>query len=124
MFDELVKKFWEYINNAEFGRLDEIMEPTAKVILPNTREMFLCCKDYIDFNEDYPGRWFADIERLIDAGNEIVTAARIYNDEGTSLYVTSFFTLKNGLIGEITEYWGENGEVPKWRKDKNYSHPY
>ena len=54
----------------------------------------------------------------------IVTAVKIYNQENVSLYVTSFFKMKDDKICEITEYWGENGEAPEWRKGKGYSEDF
>ena len=117
-------KFWEYINKAEFDKLTEVMAADANVILPNTNEKFVGRENYIRFNRDYPGRWFADVQKLFEADDEIVTAVKIFNKEGMSLYVTSFFKVKNGLITQITEYWGENGEPPTWRKGKGYSIVY
>ncbi len=121
MNSEIIKKFWECIDKARFDALAQIMAEDAVVILPNTRERFLGRNAYIAFNKDYPGRWFAEVEKTVEAGDVIVTAVKIYNEENASLYVTSFFKIKDGKICELTEYWGENGPVPEWRKDKEYS---
>ncbi|MBN2878784.1 MAG: nuclear transport factor 2 family protein [Clostridia bacterium] len=121
---EIVKKFWEYIDKAEFDKLRVVMEDNANVILPNTREIFRGCENYIEFNRDYPGRWHAEIEKIAACDNFAVSAVKVFNDEGISLYVTSFFKVSDGKIDEITEYWGENGEVPEWRIEKGYSEKY
>lgn len=121
MIKQRVKKFWEYINNADFDQLTEIMLADSNVILPNTKEIFKGCDNYIRFNKDYPGRWYARVEKLVVAGDDAISAVEITNDQGTSLYVTSFFKFEGEMIKEVTEYWGENGEAPSWRKDKGYS---
>lgn len=124
MLEQKVKTFWKHIDNADFDKLAEIMRVDANVILPNTKEIFRGCKKYIEFNKDYPGRWYAKIEKLIATKNKVISAVEITNDEGVSLYVTSFFEFEDGLIKEVTEYWGENGEAPEWRQDKEYSEIY
>lgn len=35
-----------------------------------------------------------------------------------SCHATSFFTMENGKIKELNEYFGDNGLAPKWRRDK------
>ncbi len=121
---DIVIKFWETINAADFDGLQNIMAQDANVILPNTKEIFEGSENYIRFNKDYPGKWYANVDKIFKADNEIVTAVRISDKENLSFYVTSFFKFKDGLISEITEYWGENGEVPQWRKGKDYSKEY
>ena len=124
MLVEKVKKFWQHIDKADFDKLVEIMREDSNVILPNTKEIFKGRDNYIGFNKEYPGRWYAKIEKIVDTDNEVVSAVEITNDEGISFYVTSFFKFEDYLIKEITEYWGENGEAPKWRQDKGYSEKY
>ncbi len=124
MLEQKVKVFWEHINNADFDKLAEVMKIDANVILPNTKEIFKGCDNFIKFSKDYPGRWYASIKKLIAIENQVISAVEITSNDGISLYVTSFFEFEDGMIKEITEYWGENGEVPKWRQDKGYSEAY
>jgi hypothetical protein len=124
LIEEKVKAFWKHIDNADFDKLAEIMSEDTNVILLNTKELFKGCDKYIKFNKDYPGRWHARIEKLITIGDEAISAVEISNDDSISLYVTSFFKFEGGMIKVLTEYWGENGEAPKWRQDKGYSEVY
>jgi len=121
---EILEKFWKYIDEAEFDKLTELMAEDANVILPNTGEIFRGCENYIKFNKDYPGRWHAEIKKIVVGEGCAVSAVKVFNDEGISLYVTSFFEVMDGKISEIAEYWGENGEVPEWRIEKGYSEKY
>ena len=45
-------------------------------------------------------------------------------DKTSSFYATSFFIIKDNLINEITEYWGDNGEPPEWRLNESLSERY
>ena len=123
----LVKKilnFWKYINDAEFEQLTKIMVENSIVILPNTREIFKGRNNYIVFNKEYPGRWYARVEKIVAFENQVISVVEITNTEGVSLYVTSFFIFEDNMIKEITEYWGENGEAPEWRINKGFSEKY
>ena len=44
-------------------------------------------------------------------------------DRSWSLHVTSFFKLEDSKIKSIDEYWAEDGEAPKWRKNMNIGKP-
>ncbi|WBW96930.1 nuclear transport factor 2 family protein [Oceanirhabdus sp. W0125-5] len=125
MGDNIVKLFWKHIHNADFDNLSEVMTDNACVRLANTKEVFRGKNKYIDFNKRYPDRWYVDLEKLYVCGETVISVARIFNDKKTvSSYVTSFFKLKDNLIEEITEYWGDNGEPPKWRLDEKLSERY
>jgi hypothetical protein len=121
----LIKAFWECINNADFDGLSKQMSDNAHIWLPNTKEVFKGKNKYIEFNKRYPGRWYVDLEKIYECGETIISVARIYTDENTlGLYVTSFFKLKDNLIEEITEYYSENDEPPKWRVEEGLAERY
>lgn len=125
MNENIVKLFWEYIHNADFDSLNELMSDDACIWLPNTKEVFKGKRKYIEFNKKYPDRWYVDLEKLYICGETIISVAKIFNSENTaSFYVTSFFKVNNNLIEEITEYWGDNGEPPKWRLHEKLSERY
>ncbi|WP_238883748.1 nuclear transport factor 2 family protein [Clostridium sp. YIM B02551] len=125
MGERVIRSFWECINNADFDGLSKLMNGNAYIWLPNTKEVFKGKNKYIEFNKRYPGRWYVDLEKIYECGETIITVARIFTDENTlGLYVTSFFKLKDNLIEEITEYYSENEEPPKWRVEKGLAERY
>lgn len=122
---KLVKQYWTYMDGGEFHKAGTCMAGDAIVYFPNTREAFRGRDAFIAFNTHYPGKWSIGIEKMITAGDTIVTAVRVMPEDGaTSFCATSFFIIHNGLIQEITEYWGENGEPPQWRQDTPYAERY
>ncbi|MBL4930390.1 nuclear transport factor 2 family protein [Clostridium paridis] len=125
MGERVIRLFWECINNADFDGLSKLLHDNAYIWLPNTKEVFKGKNKYIEFNKKYPGRWYVDIEKIYECGETIITVARIFTNENTlGLYVTSFFKLKDDLIEEITEYYSENDEPPKWRVEKALAERY
>jgi len=115
---KLIEDFWKYIDQAEFKELEKVMSPDARVFLPNTGETFDSRDKYIRFNIEYPGRWYAKIEKILVSNEEVISIVKI-SGENTTLYVTSIFRFSNDSISEITEYWGENSDPPEWRKDNH-----
>ncbi|MDT8717157.1 nuclear transport factor 2 family protein [Clostridium sp. 19966] len=122
---EIVRRFWRYINDASFDKLNEVMNEDASVYLVNTREVFEGREKYIKFNKRYSGRWYAELEELYSMEDTVISIARVFNSlNNASSYVVAIFKFKNGLIQESKEYWSENGEAPKWRLDEKLSKVY
>ena len=121
----VVRKFWQMFDEARFDDVAELLHPDCNIYWPNTRERFRGRQKLIDMNKRYPGRWYIDVSDVIVRDDLVVSVVRVYSKEDKqSFYATSFFKLKNGLIKEITEYWGEITEAPAWRITEGLSEKY
>ncbi|MCQ4925126.1 nuclear transport factor 2 family protein [Tissierella carlieri] len=125
MKEYIVKKFWNLMSDGMFDEVGELMEEDAYVWLPNTREVFKGRDKYINFNKKYPGRWIITLDKIFSKNEIVVSAVKVEaEDKSSSFYATSFFTIKDSLISEIAEYWGDNGEPPQWRVEESLSERY
>lgn len=125
MNENLVKRSWKLMSDGKFDEVGELMSEDAEVRLPNTREIFIGRDKYINFNKMYPGRWIITLDRIFSKDDIVVSAVMVEaEDRSISFYATSFFTIKDNLISEIVEYWGDNGEPPKWRIEEKLSERY
>ncbi|MSU00322.1 nuclear transport factor 2 family protein [Tissierella pigra] len=125
MNEHIVKKFWNLMSDGMFDEIGELMEENADVCLPNTRELFRGRDKYINFNKKYPGRWIITLDKIFSKDDIVVSAVKVEaGDKSSSFYANSFFTINNGLISEIVEYWGDNGEPPQWRVEESLSERY
>jgi len=79
--------------------------------------------EYIRANCEYPGDWHADVIRTELSGNTTIFVAKVYDNEGFAVYVTSFATLDNSKILRLDEYFANIGEPPQWRKDMKIGKP-
>ena len=126
--DEKLKTAREFLGlfgRGQFEKAGALMHPRAVVLLPNTREAFQGRDNYIGFNKRYPGKWRFKIERLEACGRGAAAAARVFSPQSKkSFHVASFFEFKSGLITRITEYWGQDGEPPVWRKRGGWAKRY
>ena len=46
-----------------------------------------------------------------------------YSSSDASFHVVSFFEIVDNKITSLDEYWGEDGDVPQWRKEKRIGKP-
>jgi len=113
---KLIERYWAYMGAGEFAKAGACMAADAAVWFPNTREVFQGRDTFVAFNQKYPGKWSIKIEKLVAVEDTVITVVRVESLGGeTGFYAVSFFTVRDGLIQEITEYWGENSEPPEWR---------
>lgn len=101
------------------------MKPQAVVYWPNTREVFRGRDNFIVVNQRYPGRWRIKLVKAAVSGKEVITVVKVSSPKGRAGHcAVSFFQFNKGLISEITEYWGDTGEPPKWRIKGGWSQRY
>ena len=125
MKEEIIKKFWNLMSDGMFNEVGELMEKDANVWFPNTREVFRGRDKYITFNKMYPGRWIITIEKLLSKDDMVITVVKVEEEnKSNSSYATSFFTIRDNIIDQITVYWGDNTEPPKWRIEESLSEKY
>lgn len=125
MNESIIEKFWTLMSDGKFDEVGELMEKDANVRLPNTREIFRGRDKYINFNKKYPGRWIITLDKIFSKDEIVVSVVRVESeDKSSSFYAASFFTIKDNLISEIVEYWGDNGEPSHWRIEESLSERY
>jgi hypothetical protein len=111
-----VNAFWDAVLTQDAQSLAGFFLPEARVRWHCTNECFTA-EEYIRANCEYPGSWGGEQERCHAVEGGLVTAMRVFLLDGSaSFHVVSFFTLENGLIRSLDEYWGDDGPPPEWRR--------
>ena len=95
--------------------------PDAIVRWHDSNEEFTA-DEYIRANCEYPGAWDGEVHRVEEIKDGMVVIAKISSDDIT-IFVTSFFTLKDGKISRLDEYYSTCEEVPEWRQKMNIGKP-
>ncbi len=112
-----IMKFWSAVLRQDASAIREYFHPTAFVNWHNTNEHFTV-DEFIRANCEYPGEWDGKVEQAIVTPTHIITAAHVHSKDGKiSCHVVSFIHMVNGKIASIDEYWGDDGEAPRWRRD-------
>lgn len=112
-----INRFWEVVLKQDAVAIRSYFREDAYVNWHCTNEHFTV-EEYIRANCEYPGEWDGKVERVHQSGDLMITATHVYTkDGGLSFHVTSFLSLKDDKIAAMDEYWGDDGEAPKWRQE-------
>ena len=108
-------RYWQDCIRQDKEALETWFLPDTKVIWPCTAEIFTL-KEFLLANCEYPGDWTGELLQVTPTAAGVVTEVRIASADGTySCHVASFFTLRDGKIASLTEYYADDGPPPDWR---------
>ncbi len=120
---QVVKEFWDRFDKKQYRTTEELLAEEVEVRWVTSREKFGKEK-FIGVNEDFPGDWRTipiKIEKLDE--NRVLSITHVYRtDTDIECYATSIFTIKEGKIVDMEEYWADIVKQPEWRK--GYSEEY
>ena len=113
----IIENYWQAALAQDAAAMRAYFCKDAYINWHNTNEHFTV-DEFIRANCEYPDSWAGDMERYHVIDDVIITVMHVYPTNHTSsFHVTSFIGIKEGKIASIDEYWGDDGEAPKWRRD-------
>ncbi|MEL6306946.1 MAG: nuclear transport factor 2 family protein [Chloroflexota bacterium] len=113
--EQVVRALWNAFDKAKFSEAKDLLSDDFVCVWQQSQERIVGADNFIAVNANYPGRWYIDVVKLVNAGDEIVTECRVYSDT-TILRAVSFFTLENGKIKHLREFWPDPMEAQAWRR--------
>lgn len=114
-----IYSFVSSVLNQNAEEMRAYFHSNASINWHNTNEHFTV-EEYIRANCEYPGKWTGEIERIVQAQNTLAAAIHVCStDQKISCHCTSFIQLRDDKIVCMDEYWGDDGDIPQWRKDKH-----
>ncbi len=114
---QVVKKFWDRFDKKDYRGTEILLDERFETNWVTTREKF-DRENFIKVNEDYPGDWCTVAEKIENLdNNRVMSITHVFSPSSQGeFYATSIFTIKEGKIVYIEEYWAEVEEKPEWRK--------
>ncbi len=110
--------YWEAVLKQNAQAIKKFFHKDAYVNWHNTNEHFTV-EEFIRVNCEYPGEWEGKIERVEQLENLFIAAVNVYSSDGSLFFhVVSFIKTEDNKITAVDEYWGDDGQAPKWRADK------
>lgn len=117
MFD--IYEFYNAVLSQNALEIKKFFNEDAYINWHNTNERFTV-DEFIEVNCEYPDKWSGEIERVHQIENLFIVVARVFNISKTlSFHVNSFIEVKDEKISKLDEYWGDDGNIPDWRLEKN-----
>ena len=108
-------RYWQDCIGQDKEALRTWFRPDARIVWPCTEEVFTV-DEFLLANCEYPGDWAGELLRVTPTPEGAVTEMHIASADGTcSCHATSFFTLWDGKIASLTEYYADDGPPPAWR---------
>ena len=103
---EIVNEFWRLMSTNDFYSVAAVLSPNFVMEWPQTRERICGAENFARMNAEYPahGQWQFTINRLVDGEAEAVSDVSV-TDGVQSARVISFFTVDQGKILRLVEFW-------------------
>ena len=104
--ERIVRAFWQLMASNDFNSVMEVLALDFVLEWPQSMERIRGAQNFAKMNSDYPtsGRWSFTINKLVADNIEVVTQVSV-TDGSQSAEPISFFTVKDGKITKLVEYW-------------------
>jgi len=106
---KLVETFWELMATNDFRSIGSLLADNFVLDWPQSGERIRGRDNYAAMNEQYPakGLWTFTINRIVGNLDEAVSGVSI-TDGVQKDRAISFFTVTEGEIEKMVEFWPEN----------------
>jgi ketosteroid isomerase-like protein len=104
----VVRRFWALMADNDFAAVGAVLADDFLLEWPQSGERIRGRGDFARMNSQYPaqGRWTFAIDRLFGDETQAVSDVRV-SDGVRHDRALSFFTVREGRIARIVEYWPE-----------------
>lgn len=106
---DVARHYWELMNTNEFDSVGILLSDDFVLEWPQSRERIRGRDNLAAMNQEYPrhGRWSFTINQLV--GDDDSAASDVSVTDGVQkARVISFFTVADGLITKIVEFWPDD----------------
>ena len=109
----LVREFWRLMQTNDFAAVGAVLSDDFVVEWPQSAELIRGRERFAGLNQEYPasGRWIFTLNHLVAGDGEVVTDVSV-TDGVQAARAISFFTIKEGQISKLREFWPEPYAAP------------
>ncbi len=113
---EVVREFWRLMATNDFYAVAAVLSSEFQLEWPQSNERIRGAERFAQMNHEYPanGRWVFTVNRVVGGGSEAVSDVTV-TDEVTVARAISFFSVAQGKITRLVEYWPDPHEPPAHR---------
>lgn len=114
----LVRRFWELMAGNDFHAVGAVLAEDFVLEWPQSNERIRGAERFARMNAEYPaqGRWTFRVNRIVGgAGGEAVSDVSI-SDGTQQARALSFFSIAQGRITRLVEFWPEPYPAPENRR--------
>jgi len=114
---KLVERFWEVMASNDFRSVRSLLADDFVLDWPQSNERIRGRDNFAAMNEEYPanGRWEFKVNRIV--GDDIDAVSDVSITDGVQkARAISFFTVRDGEIAKMVEFWPESFPARENRK--------
>jgi len=110
---EIAHEFWRLMASNDFDAVAGVLAPEFVLDWPQSKERIRGAGNFVRMNQEYPahGRWQFSVHRIVGDDAEAVSDVSV-TDGGQSARAISFFTVAQGRVTRIVEFWPEPCAAP------------
>jgi ketosteroid isomerase-like protein len=113
---DVVRAFWEGVDGRDWDAVGATLAPDVVYDVPQTRERVRGREAVVRFNAEYPGDWNLSITTLVASADGAATTIRFVSPGIADATGIAFFTVDDGVITRIEDWWPEPYEPPPGRE--------
>lgn len=113
---EVAQEFWRLMATNDFELVEAVLAADFVLEWPQSKERIRGAKRFVQMNREYPahGLWQFTVNRLF--GSDLHAASEVAITDGVQASTAvSFFTVVNGKITRLVEFWPEPYAAPAHR---------
>jgi ketosteroid isomerase-like protein len=105
---EVVREFWRLMATNDFTSVAAVLAPEFTLEWPQSRERIRGADRFARMNAEYPahGQWQFTIHRIVGSESEAVSDVSVTDGKQAGRAI-SFFTVVQGKITRLVEFWPE-----------------
>lgn len=106
--EAVVREFWRLMQTNDLQSVKQVLADDLIVEWPQSKERIRGAENFARMNAEYPtdGPWRFRINQRVAGADRVVTQVSV-TDGTQSAEPISFFTVANGKIVHLVEYWPE-----------------
>ena len=113
---DVVRRFVETLEARDWDAWSALLHPDVVYEIPQSRERIRGRERYLEFNRDFPGVWHLRPKRVIGEGAHGVCWFAWTLDGSDEDDAMAFFTVEDGLVTEVVDFWPERYDPPGGRE--------
>jgi len=110
---DVVRRYWSLMATNDFTAVGAVLADEFVLEWPQSNERIRGRERFARMNAEYPaqGRWSFEVERLVGGDDAVVSDVRV-TDGVLRARALSFFTVADGRVTRIVEYWPDPFPAP------------
>src|SRR5512147_1398065 len=101
---QLVIELWQCMGRFDFAGAGELLHDDYVCEWPQSKERIRGRENFVALNSHYPGRWAAEVKRVIVEGDQVSSEVAL-TWENQTIMVVSFYAIRDGKIFQEIDYW-------------------